>query len=444
MKEYQELWDNTLIELSKSYSEDTFNEIFSDVKKVVKFQNGLISVLAPNVFIKTKINKIYIFRIQEILNSLSKEQLRVKFVTAEEITEPVIAQIEPDKVNRMFESNLSSNYSFESFVVGESNILSYRMAMKVAEQPAEVANPLYIFGGVGLGKTHLMQAIGNYMLDKDVNRRILYAQANTFIVDYSKATQSGDMRSFEEKYNNLDALLVDDIQMLEIGKKSQQEFFKLFNDMYHNKKQIIITSDCPADQLKGIMDRLTSRFSWGLTVDIKSPDLKHRVNILKRKVLEQSDKIIEDDVLEYIASNYTNNIRELEGGFNRVLFYGITMNMEININLAKEALAPLLKNRKQNGDNDTYERLMSVIADTYNITIADLLSNQRNSKYVLPRHITMYLLKNIFNLPYKKIGNLLGGRDHSTVLAGCAKIEQELKINNELKMAINSITKKVQ
>lgn len=444
MKEYQELWDNTLIELSKSYSEDTFNEIFSDVKKVVKFQNGLISVLAPNVFIKTKINKIYIFRIQEILNSLSKEQLRVKFVTAEEITEPVIAQIEPDKVNRMFESNLSSNYSFESFVVGESNMLSYRMAMKVAEQPAEVANPLYIFGGVGLGKTHLMQAIGNYMLDKDVNRRILYAQANTFIVDYSKATQSGDMRSFEEKYNNLDALLVDDIQMLEIGKKSQQEFFKLFNDMYHNKKQIIITSDCPADQLKGIMDRLTSRFSWGLTVDIKSPDLKHRVNILKRKVLEQSDKIIEDDVLEYIASNYTNNIRELEGGFNRVLFYGITMNMEININLAKEALAPLLKNRKQNGDNDTYERLMSVIADTYNITIADLLSNQRNSKYVLPRHITMYLLKNIFNLPYKKIGNLLGGRDHSTVLAGCAKIEQELKINNELKMAINSITKKVQ
>lgn len=443
MQEYQNLWNKTLEQLALSYSEDAFNDIFGSTKQVVKFANSIIYVLTPNIYIKTKINNLYYKRIQEILQSLTHAHVKYKFVVAEELVEEPTVIIQKPTI-QTYDSNLNVNYNFESFVVGESNMMGYRMAMKVAEQPGEVANPLYIFGGVGLGKTHLMQAIGNYMLDSDIERRILYVQANTFIEDYSKATQRNDMASFDAKYDNLDALLIDDIQMLEIGKKSQQEFFKLFNYMEQKKKQIVITSDCPADQLKGIMDRLTSRFSRGLTVDIKSPDLKHRVNILKRKILEKSEKTVSDEVLEYIASNYTNNIRELEGGFNRVLFYCVAFDVEITIDKAKEALAPLLKNKKQNGDSDNYEKVQSVVASFYNISIAELISTQRSSKYVLPRHICMYILKIKYNLPYKKIGLIMGGKDHTTVISGCAKIEQERKSNTELQMALDAILKKVE
>ncbi len=439
---YQNLWDNIKLYLSKELDEATYEDILADVCEVDKEQNGTIYVVVPDVYKKNRINNFFIEKINNLIKNYTTENLKFKFVLKEELQKetPTFS-----RGNRLYVNNLNENYNFESFVVGESNMFAYRISINVAEQPGLIANPLYIFGDVGLGKTHLMQAIGNYILDKDINNKILYVQATDFIYDYSNAIQTNSMNEFNKKYNNLDCLLVDDIQMLEIGKKSQQEFFKLFNDLNNRKKQIVITSDCPANQLKGIMDRLTSRFSQGMAVDIKRPGLEQRVNILRRKANETSTKDIPDDVLYFIAENFTDNIRELEGALTRVLGHSEVCNYQkITLDKTIEALDALLKYKKVAPKNEeNYENLLSIIANFYNITVADILSNQRKQTYVLPRQIAMYILKSHFNLPYKKIGVILGNRDHSTVMSGFQKIDDEIKKDNELSLAIETILKKV-
>jgi len=438
MSDYQALWNDTLDKLSKNLSESTFQETFGEVKHVMKEENGIIYILTPSTYIKSKINNIYVRQINEILNSLTTKKLKFKFVIEEELKnksiQPAFAKIS--------KNNLNANYTFESFVIGDSNKLGYLTATRVADNPGTFVNPLYIFGGVGLGKTHLMQAIGNYISESDLNNKILYVQANEYLEDYAKAARDNNMRAFEDKYENLDVLLVDDIQMLEKGKSSQQEFFKLFNNMISRQKQIVITSDCPATKLNGIMDRLTSRFSMGITVDIKQPDLNQRINILKRKLAETSEITIDDEVLNYIAENFTDNVRELEGALTRVLWISEVYNSKPTLQMAKDALEILIKAKKPS-INQNYENALSVIANMYSINVVDLLGNSRNAKYVLPRHIAMYILKNHYKLTYSRIGSILNGRDHTTIMNGCNKIENDLKTNEQLQMAIDSILKKV-
>ena len=438
MEKYQNLWNQTRDILSESFAESTFNEIFGEVKKVIKVESGLIYVLTPSTFIKTKINNIYTRKINIILSSLTDERVKFKFVCEGEINQTKIVK-EPVKLSK---NNLNENYTFESLVVGEANRLGYITSMKVAEQPGVFVNPLYIFGGVGLGKTHMMQAIGNYILDNNLDANILYVQANDYITDYFKAVQNQNMTSFYEKYENLDVLLVDDIQMLSSKSKTQEEFFKLFNEMINHQKQIVITSDCPAKKLSGIMPRLTSRFQMGISVDIHQPDLTQRVNILKRKLAENSTKIVSDEVLMYIAENFKDNVRELEGGLNRVLWYSEIYNSEPTLELAIEALDVLIRSQ-QHKVNSNYDDALSVIASMYSITMSDLIGKSRNAKFVLPRHIAMYILKTHYNLTYAKIGSILNGRDHTTIMNGCNKIEEDLKTNQELKMAVDTILKKV-
>lgn len=439
MNKYQVLWNDTLEKLSQNLSDLTFNQTFKDVKHVVKEENGVISVLAPNHFTKTKINTMYVKQIAEILSTLTTKKLKFKFITEEELI--VNKPVQP-AFTKFSKHNLNENYTFESFIVGDSNRLAYISAMKVADNPGIAANPLYIFGSVGLGKTHLMQAIGNYISETDLNNKILYVQANEYLEDYVKATRDKKMQAFEEKYEELDVLLVDDIQMLEKGKNSQDEFFKLFNNMINRQKQIVITSDCPASKLNGIMERLTDRFKSGMTVDIKQPELNQRINILKRKLAETSEMTIDDEVINYIAENFTNNVRELEGALTRVLWVAEVYGSKPTLATAVEALDILLKAKKPNL-NQNYEDALSVIANMYGISVVDLLGNSRSAKYVLPRHISMYILKNHYKLTYSKIGSILNGRDHTTVMNGCTKIENDLKTNEQLKMAIDSILKKV-
>ena len=438
MELYQNLWNQTRDILCESFAESTFNDIFGDVKKVVKFENGIIYVLTPSTFIKTKINNIYTRRINTILQSLTNEKVKFKFVCENEIEQPKVVK-EPINFSK---NNLNPNYTFESLVIGEANRLGYLTSMKVAEQLGQWANPLYIFGGVGLGKTHMMQAIGNYVLDDNLDSNILYVQANDYISDYFRAIQNQSMQSFIEKYENLDVLLVDDIQMLSSKTKTQEEFFKLFNYMINHQKQIVITSDCPASKLNGIMDRLTSRFQMGISVDLHQPDLAQRVNILKRKLAENSTKVISDDVLIYIAENFTDNVRELEGGLNRVLWYSEIYNVEPTVELAQEALDILIRSQKQKVKSN-YDDALSVIASMYSISVADLIGKSRNAKFVLPRHIAMYILKTHYDLTYAKIGSILNGRDHTTIMNGCNKIESEINTDSQLKMAIETILKKV-
>lgn len=428
--------DKTRDKLAASLAEETFDETFSNVKKVLKNENGIIYVLTPSLYIKTRINNLYARKIGEIVSKLTDLRVKFKFVCEGEI------KVEKPKQIKLNKNNLKNNFTFDSLVVGESNRLSYSTGLKVAEQPGVFVNPLYIFGGVGLGKTHLMHAIGNQIIENDLNNNVLYIQASDFITDYIKAVQAQNMTSFEEKYENLDVLLVDDIQMLAQGNKSQQEFFKLFNDLIGRQKQIVITSDCPAKKLTGIMDRLTSRFQMGVSVDIQQPDLPQRVNILKRKLAENSNKQLDEKILTFIAENFVDNVRELEGGLNRVLWYCEVYNKEPSLELAKEALEVLIKAQKAQ-EKGNYEAALSVISNTYSISTADLLGKSRNAKYVLPRHIAMYILKTHFGFTYSKIGAILNGRDHTTIMNGCTKIEEELKTNQELKMAINIILKKL-
>ncbi len=436
MDVYQDLWNKTRDKLAASLAEETFDETFSNVKKVLKNENGIIYVLTPSLYIKTRINNLYARKIGEIVSKLTDLRVKFKFVCEGEI------KVEKPEQIKLNKNNLKNNFTFDSLVVGESNRLSYSTGLKVAEQPGVFVNPLYIFGGVGLGKTHLMHAIGNQIIENDLNNNVLYIQASDFITDYIKAVQAQNMTSFEEKYENLDVLLVDDIQMLAQGNKSQQEFFKLFNDLIGRQKQIVITSDCPAKKLTGIMDRLTSRFQMGVSVDIQQPDLPQRVNILKRKLAENSNKQLDEKILTFIAENFVDNVRELEGGLNRVLWYCEVYNKEPSLELAKEALEVLIKAQKAQ-EKGNYEAALSVISNTYSISTADLLGKSRNAKYVLPRHIAMYILKTHFGFTYSKIGAILNGRDHTTIMNGCTKIEEELKTNQELKMAINIILKKL-
>jgi len=438
--DYQTLWEQTKEEISHSLDGGAFDTTFSKVNTVVKTINGSIYVLCPNILIKTKMNKIYINRLNEILQSLSSEKLKFKFVTSDEVT----TKETPEEVKPIyFQSNLRPEYTFESFVAGDSNKLAYRNAMQCATQGSFFANPLYIFGGVGLGKTHLMQAIGNAMLDNDINKKVLYIETQDFIDDYSKAAKNGQFSQFEEKYASLDAILVDDIQMLSNAPKCQEQFFKMFNDMYNNQKLIVITSDRPANKLNNIMDRLTSRFSWGMPVDIEKPDQNLRFQILKRKLLESTDQVVPDNVLEYIAKNFTDNIRELEGALRRVLGYAVTFDRDVTLDLASEALSTLLKNKSVDGEDSDYEKLMSIVADFYQIDVADLIGSKRSAKFTNPRHITMYILKTKYDLAYKKIGYLMGGRDHTTVISAVEKISLQMKQDKELKLAIDTILKKI-
>jgi len=448
MNIYDNLWQKILVELENTLAEETFQDAFSDLKKTHKYSNGHIFVIVPNDFIKNRINQFYLDKINELAEFYHEKKIRFKFVTEDELL-PEDNIVSPEKnLERKYRSgNLNATYAFDNFVVGKSNNFPFRMAMKVSDQPGMVANPLYIFGDVGLGKTHLMQAIGNYILDSNVEAKVLYVKADTFIEDFSTHVRQDKMHEFYAKYHDLDVLLIDDIQILAGAQKTQMEFFKLFDLLYQQNKQIVITSDKPASELKDIMSRLTTRFEVGLSVDIQVPEQELRIEILKRKLLSETSDLddIEPEVLEFIAASFVSNIRELEGALKRVLFYALANDLKLNLDTTKEALEPLLKtrNKSNNISENNFDKIQSVVSDFYGISVADLIGKSRKSKHVLPRHIAMYIIKNNYNVPYATIGTLFGGRDHSTVLTACEKIENELKLDQSLKLAINTINKKV-
>ena len=438
MQEYQSLWNSVRDELKNQLAPSTFEETFENIRRVAKEENGLIYVLCSNTVTKYKINKVYYKSIENILKKLTTRQVKFKFVLESEIKEKSTIDVDIPKISI---NNLNLNYSFENFVVGESNKRSWLTATKVAESPGYFVNPLYIFGSVGLGKTHLMQAIGNFISEMNITFKILYIQAQEYLSDYNKACAEKNFDSFEKKYSNIDVLLVDDIQMLEKKNATQEQFFNLFNEMINNNKQVVITSDRPASKLNGFMDRLTSRFNSGIVVDINQPDFNQRVSILKKKAAEMTSKNIPDDVLAYIAENFTDNVRELEGALNRVLRMSELFNTEPTLQFAKDELQVLIKVKKPKEDNN-YENALSVIADMYNIPQADMLGKSRQEKYVTPRHICMYILKTKYDLTLTQIASIFSCH-HTSVMSGIQKIEKELGDNEQLKMAVETVLKKI-
>jgi chromosomal replication initiator protein len=448
MNTYDLLWLKILNDLESTFNEETYADVFEPLKSTHKYANGHVYVLVASEFIKNRINRLYLTKINELAAKYNGSPIRFKFVTESELLpEETLTSPERNLGLKYRPGNLNATYTFDNFVVGKSNMFAFRMAMKVADQPGAVANPLYIFGDVGLGKTHLMQAIGNYILDQNINQKVLYVKADGFIEDFANLLKKERMEDFNSKYRDIDVLLVDDIQIMGGATKTQMEFFKLFDYLYQQNKQIIITSDKPASELKNIMTRLTSRFEVGLTVDIQVPDLEHRIEILKRKLATESSDIhdIPSEVLDFIASSFVTNIRELEGALKRVLFYCLTNNLELTVESVNEALEPLLKTKRKSDslNENNYDRIQSIVSDFYGISLEDLIGKKRHSKYILPRHIAMFLIKSRYNIPYKTIGTLFGDRDHSTVLAACEKIDNDVKQDPTLKLAVDTIIKKV-
>lgn len=449
MDNYENLWENIKSKLQITLDEDVFNETFGAINGIFKVVNNNIYLVAPNSFVKSKIDTFYLNRLNAMLNDLVTEKHLFKIITKEQASEELskttynINSPETGLENK-YKTGLNNSYTFDNFVVGASNRLAYTSAIKVADQPGEIANPLYIFGDVGLGKTHLMQCVGNYILENDINKRVLYAKTDQFIEDYARASQRKSFDEFSKKYENVDILLVDDIQFLAGKTQSQLEFFKIFEKLKEANKQIVITSDRPAPELFDIMSRLTSRFQWGLSVDINRPNLDHRILILKKKLqAETSDpNLIPDEVLEYIASIFDNNVRELEGALKRVLFYCTAFDYAFTIPNTEEALKNLInsKNISNKSMNDgNFNTVLDIVSAYYHITPTDLLSNKRQKQYVYPRQVSMYILKEVYDLTYKKIGQIFNNKDHSTVIYSIEQITNDIQTNQNKKTDIEKL-----
>lgn len=357
------------------------------------------------------------------------------------------------KMNNVSEkANLNPKYTFDTFVVGGNNNFAHAASLAVAEQPGEVYNPLFLYGGVGLGKTHLMHSIAHFILDKNPKKKVLYVTSETFTNELIDALRNGKtagnesaMLNFRDKYRNIDVLLIDDIQFI-IGKEStQEEFFHTFNHLHTLGKQIIISSDKPPKDIETLESRLRTRFEWGLIADISSPDYETRMAILQKKIeLDHLEKYnIKNDVLDYIAANVKSNIRELEGSLNKLIaLYKLNNNNNpIDIALAAEALKDIISS--DNRREVTPELILDIVADHFGITVADLKSKKRDSEIAVPRQICMYLMRTMTDTALKGIGAVLGGKDHSTVKYGVEKIAKDIESDEMMANTINIIKKKI-
>lgn len=398
------------------------------------------------------IEEKYLLPFKVCIAEVTGYEYEVSFVTDDYVViqEKKDTAVKKQQSNAIFEqANLNPKYTFDTFVVGSNNNFAHAASLAVADSPGEIYNPLFLYGGVGLGKTHLMHSIAHFILEKDPTKKVLYVTSETFtneLIDALKIGKNGNelaMTTFREKYRNNDVLLIDDIQFI-IGKEStQEEFFHTFNHLHVSGKQIIISSDKPPKDIETLEARLRTRFEWGLIADISSPDYETRMAILRKK--EELDGLeryhIPDEVMQYIANNITSNIRELEGSLNKLIALANLENKPIDIPLAAEALKDMIS--PNNTREITPELIIEVVSDHFNVPAAELKGKKRNAEIVLPRQIVMYLCRKMTDTPLKTIGLILGGKDHASVSHGVKKIEHDVKTDEALNNTVNIIKKKL-
>ena len=398
------------------------------------------------------IEEKYLLPFKVCIAEVTGYEYEVSFVTDDHVViqEKKDTAVKKQQSNAIFEqANLNPKYTFDTFVVGSNNNFAHAASLAVADSPGEIYNPLFLYGGVGLGKTHLMHSIAHFILEKDPTKKVLYVTSETFtneLIDALKIGKNGNelaMTTFREKYRNNDVLLIDDIQFI-IGKEStQEEFFHTFNHLHVSGKQIIISSDKPPKDIETLEARLRTRFEWGLIADISSPDYETRMAILRKK--EELDGLeryhIPDEVMQYIANNITSNIRELEGSLNKLIALANLENKPIDIPLAAEALKDMIS--PNNTREITPELIIEVVSDHFNVPAAELKGKKRNAEIVLPSQIVMYLCRKMTDTPLKTIGLILGGKDHASVSHGVKKIEHDVKTDEALNNTVNIIKKKL-
>ncbi len=452
---YDLLWSKVLEKIKLSVTSLVYITWFQETK-LYKIENNEATIIVPMEIHRKHLNDKYLSDIVKYLYSETNQSYEINFILADELTDndnlsTTNVDKEEDKqiIQYQHSSNLNKNYTFENYVVGNSNKLAHATALAVADSPGQTYNPLFIYGASGLGKTHLMHAIGNY-IEQNTNKKVLYVTSDQFIDDFSKISRGDGTKNnydyadyFKSKYRSLDVLIIDDIQFLEPAKKSQEEFFHTFNALYNDNKQIIISSDRSPNDLKSLEERLKTRFCWGLTVDIYPPELELRKNILRKKI--QSSNllpVIEEEVIDYISSNMASDVRKLEGAINRLMAESLTMGYDrITLPIAVEALKTMIN--KGTTEETNILRVQKAVADFHKISVDDIKSKKKSATIVGARQIGMYLAREILNESFEKIGLEFGGRDHSTVMYAYDKIKNEINEKSDLKYAIERIKENI-
>ncbi len=453
MTDLSSKWDEIKESIRIEYEvTDISYKTWIDPLKLGEIKNNTVYIetpkeLAQSIFIiKKKFYTPFKISINEALGRSFEDQYEIEIISENSKETDNVENISSINNEEKYEqSNLNPNYTFETFVVGSNNRLAQASAIAVSESPGEIYNPLFIYGGVGLGKTHLMHAIGHYIIDQNPHANVLYVTSEQFTNEVIEAIRKGNnspdiIKKFRDKYRNIDVLLIDDIQFI-IGKDStQEEFFHTFNHLYEQKKQIVITSDKPPKDMDVLEDRFRSRFAWGLIADIQFPDFETRMAILQKKV-EAFHYDIDNEVLSYIANNVKSNIRELEGSVKKIVALANFERRTIDIDLAKEALKDIVS--PNSPSKITPENIINVVCDHYSVSIEDIKSSKRNKELVHPRQMIMYLCRSMTNATYKEIASFLGGRDHSTIMYGERAITDLLEKDEPTRRTIETIINKI-
>ena len=443
-----EKWDEILqtVKIEYDLSDISFNTWIKPLK-LYSVEGNVVTILVPSEQVGLNyINKRYKLPLQvvicEYMGIENNDDCEINFILSVDIKKKAPKKAVSNDT-RFEEANLNPRYTFDTFVVGSNNKFAHAASLAVAESPGEIYNPLFIYGDVGLGKTHLMHSIARFILEHNPDSKVLYVTSEEFTNELIEALRNGNNTTttqFRDKYRNIDVLLIDDIQFI-IGKDAtQEEFFHTFNTLHSAKKQIIISSDKPPKDMEILEDRIRSRFEWGLIADISSPDYETRVAILKNKE-EMDGYEINEDVIKYIATNIKSNIRELEGSLNKVMAFANLEKREVTVELAEQVLKDIISPDQQKVLTPEY--IISTVAEHFDITVDDLKGNKRNSKIVIPRQIAMYLCREMIDIPLKSVGKCLGNRDHTTIMHGCEKIEHELQTSDTMKNTIEVLMKKI-
>lgn len=441
------LWDSFLANIKLKVSPVCYDTWFKDTE-LYSLEDNTATVVVTDHIIKKHLLDNYLDIMEDVFNEITDTNFNFCFKTMKEIEENSI--IEPEfkgiTPQRSTDANLNSSYRFETFIVGSTNRFAFTSARAVAEKPGKAYNPLFLYGKSGLGKTHLLQSIGNYIFE-NTNLKVLYVSSDQFVNDYISAVRSNDknvfdkIESFKRKYRDIDVLLIDDIQFLGTATKGQEEFFHTFNELYNSNKQIVIASDRSADDLKSLEDRLLTRFTCGLTANITPPDFELRMNIIQKKIAHhESAEYVPMEVIEYIANNFHSDIRQLEGAITRVFAYSLMMNKGlITLDIAVEALKDQLTDKSV--FKSDIHRIQIVVCDYYKISIEDLKGKKRSQEINYPRQVAIYLCRKLTNESFPKIGTYFGGRDHSTIISACKRIEQDLQEKEQVRLVISELKK---
>lgn len=436
MQNYKDLWNKTLALMEKRISGPSF-ETWLKETEAVNYVGETLIVGVPTDFVKEWLDNRYAQLIKDVITEVTGLSLKVNFIVQSETS---VAEIHTRRNERdeIISAQLNPKYTFESFVIGNSNRFAHAAALAVAEAPAKAYNPLFIYGGVGLGKTHLMNAIGHFVHKHYPNSRVVYLSTEKFTNDFINSIRDNRTGEFRNKYRSIDVLLIDDIQFLAGKESTQEEFFHTFNALHENSKQIIISSDRQPKEIPTLEDRLRSRFEWGLITDIQPPDLETRAAILRKKAALENINISNEDIL-LIANRITTNIRELEGALIRIKAYSSIIGQEINEDLVEQALKDILPNT--NEEPVTIEKIQKVVAEYFNLRLEDMKAKKRTKAVAHPRQIAMYLCRELTDFSLPKIGEEFGGRDHTTVMHAQDKINSDLKNNPSITHQIEAIKK---